>query len=30
MRFFNTERAHQSLGYQTPDAIYRGRVRLAA
>jgi putative transposase len=30
MRFFNTERAHQALGYQTPDAIYRGRVRLAA
>lgn len=30
MRFFNTERGHQALGYQTPDAIYRGRVRLAA
>ena len=30
MRFFNTERAHQALGYQTPDAIYRGRARLAA
>ena len=30
MRFFNTERAHQALGYQTPDAIYRGRARFAA
>jgi putative transposase len=30
MRFFNSERGHQALGYQTPDAIYRGRARLAA
>lgn len=23
-RFYNLERPHQSLGYQTPDAFYRG------
>jgi len=23
-RFYNTERPHQALGYQTPDAYYRG------
>jgi putative transposase len=27
--FYNTERPHQSLGYQTPDAFYKG-VQLAA
>jgi putative transposase len=28
--FYNTERLHQSLDYQTPAVIYRGRRRVAA
>jgi putative transposase len=30
MTFFNIERTHQTFGYQTPDAIYRGRGSRAA
>lgn len=29
-RFYNFERPHQALGYQTPDAFYRGAVHRAA
>jgi putative transposase len=28
--FYNLERPHQALGYQTPDAFHRGAVRSAA
>jgi putative transposase len=28
--FYNIERPHQALGYQTPDAFYRGLARKAA
>jgi putative transposase len=28
--FYNLERPHQSLGYQTPDAFYRELVHRAA
>jgi putative transposase len=30
MKFYNFERPHQSLGYQTPDAFYRGLTSKAA
>lgn len=30
MRFYNEERTHQSLGYQTPADFYRGLLPLAA
>jgi putative transposase len=29
-RFYNCERPHQALGYQTPDAYYRGVIHSAA
>lgn len=29
-RFYNQERRHQSLGYETPASVYKGLVRLAA
>ncbi|GEB77983.1 integrase [Sporolactobacillus inulinus] len=29
MRFYNQERPHQSLGYQTPESVYYGRVGCA-
>jgi len=28
-RFYNTERPHQALGYQTPEAYYRGFTKAA-
>jgi putative transposase len=28
--FYNTERSHQALGYQTPDAFHRGALRKVA
>ena len=28
-RFYNRERSHQALGYQTPEAIYFSRARKA-
>jgi len=27
--FYNLERPHQALGYQTPDAFYRGPAKAA-
>ena len=30
LAFYNDERPHQALGYQTPDAFYRGGVGRAA
>jgi len=30
LTFFNTKRPHQALGYQTPEAFYRGRLHKAA
>ena len=30
LTFYNDERAHQALGYQTPAAFYRGFARAAA
>ena len=30
MTFFNRKRPHQALGYQTPDAYYRGQFHKAA
>ena len=29
LTFYNLERPHQSLGYQTPDAFYRGFAQAA-
>ncbi len=29
LNFYNTERPHQSLGYQTPEAFYRGLLHIA-
>jgi putative transposase len=29
VRFYNVQRPHQALGYQTPDAYYRGLARAA-
>ncbi len=29
-RFYNQERPHQALGYQTPEAVYWGRVNVSA
>ena len=28
-RFYNRERSHQALGYQTPEAVYFSRARKA-
>lgn len=30
MTFFNIKRKHQALGYQTPEAFYRGQFPKAA